>query len=74
MQELANGGKSVSAKDTTSTESESSTEETAVAEDLVELKSWLIISSVDLFQEEQETDNGTMSNAQDHFLVKRSDL
>jgi hypothetical protein len=55
-----NGGKLVSTETTGLIESESSTEETAVVVDFQELKCSLESNSVDLFQEEPETDNGTL--------------
>ena len=55
-----NGGKLVSTETTGLIESESSIEETAVVVDFQELKCSLESNSVDLFQEEPETDNGTL--------------
>jgi hypothetical protein len=74
MLELVNGGKSDSIKDTLLTESEFKTEEIAAVQDLEEPRSMLITNSVELFLWELKMDNGTMSNAQDHFSVQRLDL
>ena len=63
---LVNGGKSHSTDNTLLTESESSIEETAVETDSQELKSSLITNTVEQFQEEQETANGTLLNVQSH--------
>ena len=62
MPVLANGGKFHSTDNTLLTKSESSIEETAVEIDSQELKSSLITNTVEQFQEEQETANGTLSN------------
>jgi hypothetical protein len=72
--ESVNGGKLDLAKDTSSIESESSIEETAVVQDLEEPRSMLITNFVEPSQWEPKMANGIMLSAQDHFSVQRLDL
>ena len=72
--ELTNGGKLASTKDTTSTESESSTEETAAVTDFHQLRSMLTTSSVELFQVMPRMVNGTLSSAPSHSLDRKLEL
>lgn len=73
MQELANGGKLVSALITSSIESESWTEEIAAEEDSLPPRFSLVLNSVVQFKEELRTENGTKLNAQNQLEETRSD-
>jgi hypothetical protein len=73
MLELANGGKSNSVETTGLTESESKTEETAAVTDYLEPRCTLTTNTVVLSQVVPEMDNGMMSNAPNHSMVRRSE-